>query len=743
MHMFRKGRTVRLAGLGWFTAGIVCFAGLGMASPLLAQDEVPDRPTMKAFKIAATPTLDGDVSGDAAWADMEPATGFVQTAPDNAQPASEKTEVFVGYDAETLYIGVVCHDQDPSGIVISDSRRDASLAETDSFQLVLDTYSDLQSGFLFGTNPAGIEYDGQVTRDGEVVFGSTGGFNLNWDGAWKVAARVGEEGWSAEFAIPFQTLRFPKGSPQTWGINFQRNIRDRKEFSFWAPMSRQFDLDRVSLAGRLEGVEVPRQQFLQAAPYLRAERVEGRSGSSDSEDDFDGGVDVKFGITPNMTLDLTVNTDFAEVEADVQQLNLDRFNLFFPEKRPFFLENAGTFRVGIPGQVELFFSRRIGLGPQGQEIPIRGGVRLTGKSGRTNVGLLYMLTDDTSISPENEFGVIRVSRDLGENSSIGLIATSREATGSLADDDDYGRTYGIDGRWAINPQTELNAFIAQTDTPNAVGDEHALHIGGRWNSEKHLIQGSYSEVGEGFSPEVGFLTRRNYRRPEVYFLSRLRPENRFGLQEIRPHVYYQGYWDFDGFKESSVFHAGVHWEWKNGNEFHSGFNIWDDGVKDPFEISSGVIIPAQKFSRTEVQLDAYTNLGKPVSYRLIVVAGEFFDGDRISLRPSFRFRKTEKFTGEIAWRHDNVNMPFGDFDADLGRLRLAYAFTPKLFVESLFQYNTSADQWSSNIRLGWRHTANTGLYVVYNDIEEIGRSAQENQRQLIVKYSRLIDIFSR
>ncbi len=725
-------------------AGLLCFMASSLGLPAHAQEETPKRPTMKAFKVAAPPTLDGDVLNDPAWSAAEPATGFVQTTPDDGQAASEKTEAFVMYDAETLYIGVVCYDREPEGIVISDSRRDASLMETDSLQLILDTYSDLQSAFLFGTNPAGIEYDGQVSRDGEVVFGATGGFNLNWDGVWKVVAKVNEQGWSAEFAIPFQTLRFPKGSPQTWGINFQRNIRDRKEQSFWAPVTRQFDLDRVSLAGRLEGVEVPRQQFLQAVPYARGESVKGRSGFSGTEEDFDGGVDVKFGITPNMTLDLTVNTDFAEVEADVQQLNLDRFNLFFPEKRPFFLENAGTFRVGLPGQVELFHSRRIGIGPQGEEIPIRGGVRLSGRNGRTNVGLLYMLTDDTGGSvPENEFAVIRVSQDIGEKSSIGFIATSREATGSLAGDDDYGRTYGIDGRWSIGPQSEINAFLAQTDTPNSVGDDHALSVAGRWNSEKHLIQASYSEVGEGFSPEVGFLTRRNYRRPEVYFLSRLRPKDRFGLQEIRPHVYYQGFWDFDGFKESSVFHAGVHWDWKNGNEFHSGFNIWDDGVKAPFEISSGVTIPVSKFSRTEIQLDAFTDLGKPVSYRLIVVAGEFFDGDRVSLRPSFRFRKTEKFTGEVAWRHDNVNLPFGDFDADLGRLRLAYAFTPKLFVESLFQYNTAADQWSSNVRFGRRHTANTGLFLVYNDIEEIGRSVQENQQQLIVKYSRLIDIFSR
>ncbi|MEM7586447.1 MAG: DUF5916 domain-containing protein [Acidobacteriota bacterium] len=726
----------------WAVLALITLA-VSLAPWTMAED-TPERPRMKAFRIDAPPTLDGDVLNDAAWAKVEPASGFVQTAPDDGEPASEKTEAFIAYDATTLYVGVVCYDDDPESIVVSDARRDASLANTDSLQVVFDTYNDLQSGFLFGTNPAGIEYDGQVTRDGEVQFGTTGGFNLNWDGAWEVATKIHDQGWSAEFAIPFQTLRFPKGSPQDWGINFQRNIRDRKEFSFWAPMPRQFDLDRVSRAGRLEGVEVPTQQFLQAVPYARGDSVRGADGFSGSEEDFDGGVDVKFGVTPNMTVDLTINTDFAEVEADVQQLNLDRFNLFFPERRPFFLENAGTFRVGLPGQVELFQSRRIGIGANGEEIPIRGGVRLSGKTGRTNVGAVYMLTDDTSSGvPENEFAVLRLSRDIGENSSIGIIATSRDASGSLASEDDYGRTYGIDGRWSINPQAELNAFVARTDTPGAVGDEHAFSVGGRWNSEKLLVQGSYAEVGEGFSPEVGFLTRRNYRRPEIYVLTRHRSKDWKKFQEYRPHIFYQGYWDFDGFKEQTVFHAGVHWEWKNGYEIHTGFNVWHDGVKDPFEISRGVIIPAQEFSRTELQIDAFTDLGRPVSFRLFLVAGEFFDGDRVSIRPTFRFRKTEKFTGEIAWRHDNINLPFGDFDADLGRLRLAYAFTPKLFVESLFQYNTAADQWSSNVRFGWRHTANTGLFLVYNDIEEIGRSNFENQRQLIIKYSRLVEIFSR
>ena len=223
-------------------------------------------PTMTAVRAQVAPTVDGDVLGDDAWSAAQPATGFVQKVPDEGEPASEKTEVFVMFDDENFYVGVICHDRNPEGIIVSDTRRDASLVETDSFQMILDTYDDDQSAFFFGTHPAGMQYDGQVTRDGEVDFDTSGGFNLAWDGAWEVKAKIFEGGWSAEFAIPFRTLRFPKGIPQTWGINFQRNIRRHNEKSFWSPLGRQFNLDRVSMAGRLEDVEVPIQQFLQVVP---------------------------------------------------------------------------------------------------------------------------------------------------------------------------------------------------------------------------------------------------------------------------------------------------------------------------------------------------------------------------------------------------------------------------------------------------------------------------------------------
>ena len=299
-------------------------------------------PLARASRVAQPPVVDGDVLGDPAYEDAVVAGEFRQTTPDEGQPSSERTEVRIVYTEDTLYFGVVCYTRDPRTIIVADSRRDSQMNDTDSFQIILDTFLDQQNGFVFGTNPAGVEYDGQVTNEGQgsgrmgggggggrQQRGSGGGFNLNWDGAWQVTARVTEIGWTAEFGIPFRTLRYPGGSTQTWGVNFQRNIRNRNERSFWAPLPRQFNLNRLSLAGVLQGLEVPGQGNLKLTPYVLGDAVRSATRSETvSTGDF--GVDLKYSVTPGMTLDLTANTDFAQVEVDEEQINLDRFNLFFP-----------------------------------------------------------------------------------------------------------------------------------------------------------------------------------------------------------------------------------------------------------------------------------------------------------------------------------------------------------------------------------------------------------------------------
>ena len=703
-----------------------------------------ERPAVQAWRIDEPPIIDGEVLSDPGWHQVKPASGFWQTTPNEGLPATERTEVYVAYTEETFYVGVVCYDEDPGGIIVSDSRRDASLNETDSFQVILDTFRDQQSGFVFGTNPAGIEYDGQVTKEGSGNFGSGGGgFNLNWDASWQVEAKISEIGWSAELAIPFRTLRYGRSEVQTWGVNFQRNIRRRNERSYWAALPRQFDLHRLSLAGSLEQVAVPQQRNLKVIPYALAQ---GRRGGAEDldESDEDFGLDVKYSITPSLTLDATYNTDFAQVEVDEQQINLDRFSLFFPEKRPFFLENAGQFAVGVPSEIELFFSRRIGIGPGGEEIPIDGGLRLSGKVGRYNVGLIRMRSEDVEgVAPENDFTVARLNRELPNRSSIGVIYVDRHGDGSLSGAAaDENQTYGVDGRWGIGKYGNLDAFYARTDTPGVDGDEYAFRVGGGHNSEDWSTSANYTEVGEGFNPEVGFLARSSYRKFDAFALRRIRPKNFWGLHEMRPHVSYRGFWGFDDFQETGFLHVDNHWEWPSGFEIHTGVNFTREGVRESFEIAEGVVVPEGTYDHEEAQLVLITNEGAPLSFRLRATIGGFFGGDRVALTPTLNYRIGERFTSQLIWSHNDISLPNGDFKTNLARLRLSYSFTPKIFVQALVQYNDRSDAVSTNLRFGWQQQANAGLFVVYNEIEGFGRNDfGEPERALILKYSRIIDVF--
>ncbi len=695
------------------------------------------RPVARAIRVASPPALDGVVLGDLAWDAAIPVSGFRQTTPDEGQPASQRTEVRIVHTDDAVYFGIVCYDDDPSKIIIADSRRDSSLTETDSFQIVIDTHLDRQNGFVFGTNPAGIEYDGQVTREGDDE-----GFNLNWDGSWRVRAAVSEIGWSAEFEIPFRTLRYPRADDPIWGLNFQRNIRRRNEQSFWSPLPRQFGLMRLSLAGTLTGLRLPAHRNLKFVPYGLGEAS--RAGELGSETHLTGeaGFDLKYGITPSLTLDVTYNTDFAQVEVDEQQINLNRFNLFFPEKRPFFLENAGLFSVGVPGQIEIFFSRRIGLGGGGEVVPIEGGARVSGKIGRTGFGFLTMQTDETpGVADANNYSVARFRRELPRRSSVGVIATNRQAAGDPVPGDEYNRALAIDGRAGIGRYGEIAAFVARTFSPGIDDDQLAFRIGTDYDSEAWFLSLDYTEVRENFDPQVGFLHRTAYRKGSATIFHRYRPAHFLGLQELRPHAYYEGYWDFEGFQETGFLHLDNHWEWKNGHEIHTGINFTREGVKTPFAIVPGVTVPPGTYDHDEIQFIAFTNEGAPVSVRLDATFGGFFGGDRVELAPSLRVRAGETFNAEIAWIRNDIDLPGGSFLTNLGRARITYSFTPKVFLQTLFQYNDRDDLWSANLRFGWLQTANIGLFVVYNEIQGIGAGGPARpDRSLVVKLSRQFEL---
>jgi hypothetical protein len=757
--------------------GIIGFAALAasalLAAPVVAQQSPSELPverelTAQGFPLArvsrveGAPDIDGEVLGEAIWQDALPATGFIQNSPDEGQSASERTEVRIIYNQDTLYFGIVCYVLDTSTIIVSDSRRDSLLDETDSFQIILDTYLDGQTGFVFGTNPAGLEYDGQVTNEGQgsgrgggglvqrsgsqQQRGSGGGLNLNWDGVWAVSARVSEIGWTAEIAIPFRTLRYPLGEVQTWGLNFQRNIRHRNERSYWAPLPRQFSLNRLSLAGELQGLEAPAQRNLKLTPYVLGQALR-RNVSTKTTTIGDIGADLKYSITPSMTLDLTYNTDFAQVEVDDQQVNLDRFNLFFPEKRPFFLENAGLFSVGQPGQIELFFSRRIGIGRSGAQIPILGGGRLSGKVGsNTNIGFLNMQTESMvpGGTPSNNFTVARVRQDFKSRSNVGAMFVNRSATDSLAGSRDFNRSYAVDGRLGVGQLGTISGFAADTETPDAKRDTHAYNMAASFDSERFQFGGGFTEVGPDFNPEVGFYARRGYRRVDGAFRTAFRPENSWGVHEWSPHASFYTILNFEtGQKESEWVHLDNTMEWLNGFWLSTALNLTTEGVLEPFEIFPGVIVPVDTYDHAEAQLRINTNRGAPFSFGFFSVFGGFFGGQRVQVSPQVNLRVSEAFNLQASWDRNNLDLPVGRFVTNLGRLRVNYSFTTRMFVQALVQYNDRAHIWSSNVRFAILSDANTGFFVVYNDTQWLGSARPTGTgRTLTVKYSQLFDLLN-
>ncbi len=721
---------------------------LAWATGMMAQDgnSLAPRPEGRAVRVTEAPVIDGEVRHDPVWQAIPPLGPLTQSQPYAGQPATEPTEVRIAYDDENLYVGVVCYDSEPDKLVVSDARRDASLDNADAVLFLLDTYHDGQNGFIFGTNVLGTEYDAQVDNEGLGNFsnnrqqgGRIGGFNLNWDATWLVRTQRGDYGWSAEFAIPLRTLRYRSGDDLTWGFNFRRNIRKNNEVDYWAPMPIQFDLKRVSLAGTLTGLSLRSPGNLKLIPYVLAQASRDYTTSPvETELRPEVGGDLKYSITPSLTLDLTWNTDFAQVEVDEQQINLDRFNLFFPEKRPFFLENAGFFAVGSPGEVDLFFSRRIGIGPSGEVVPIIGGARLSGKVNRTNVGLLSMFTDalpEAGIERQN-YTVARASYEFAPRSAVGGALINRQGLGESPDD--WNRTYALDGKWGIGQKGLISGFWAGTRTPGIDEHDHAFRLQTRYEWNGLILNAAYTQVGEGFNPEVGFLQRTAFRKPEFLIFKRIRPgDNRFGFLELRPHASYRSYWGFDGFLVTSFLHVDNHWEFRSGTEVHTGINFTVEGVRDTFLLAGQVAVPAGTYRHREAQLVFFTNRSKPVWVRTRHILGGFFGGKRYNNSITLGLRLGDRFTSEFTLNRNDIFLPLGDVTTNIFRSRISYSFTPRMYLQALIQYNSVIDSWSANVRFGWLQDANTGLFVVLNE----GRTMLEPQlRSITVKYTRVFDL---
>ncbi len=716
------------------------------------------RPTGRTGHVDTPPVIDGRLD-DAVWAGAPVLGDFIQREPRDGAPATEPTEVRIVQDAHALYVGVWLFDASPAGIVRGEGIRDYNLDESDAVLLILDTFQDGQNAFVFGTNPAGIQYDGQVSNAGQgggrffsggaggggaggsqrQQSGSGGGFNLNWDASWTVATSRDERGWYAEFRIPFSTLRYAAGERQTWGLNIARRIRRRNEQSFWAPVPREFDQYRLNYAGSLEDLRPPTQRLVTVTPYVLQRAVRNYQDPIETSFDYprDVGGDAKIQLTQGLTLDLTANTDFAQVEVDDVQTNLTRFSISFPEKRPFFLENAGFFQVGAGGS-ELFYSRRIGISRAGP-MPIQGGGRLSGRAAGLNLGLLHIRTDSLGALPGDAYSAVRVARELPNRSRIAGTFLRRASDV----DDDWNNTLAIDGQVGIGEAVTLSSFFARTETPDLTGRDHAFSIQGGYTTRDWNWSLSLREIGEDFNPELGFVPRTGHRNARGFGMYHIRPHDLLGLREIRPHFSYDVYRDIDGgFTQSSRLHLDTHFEFEDGMEFHPGFNRVHEGLTRPFEVSPGVIVPAGSYAGWVTNWVFYTNASAPLSFNGGLNWGNFLSGTQVSPFGTFTARYGSSLSASLRLDYNNVDLPQGNFEATLLGLRLAWFITPSIYVQSLTQWSNREDTWSTNVRFGWLDDAGSGLFIVFNQASGFDSLASDTplNRAFLIKYSKLLDV---
>ncbi|OLE34785.1 MAG: hypothetical protein AUG47_00295 [Alphaproteobacteria bacterium 13_1_20CM_3_64_12] len=664
--------------------------------------------------------MDGRLK-DPAWHEAALVTGFVQRELHEGAPVTERTEVRIITDGQALYVGAWLYDSDAGGIVAGERVRDGDISKSDYFGIVLDTYHDRQNGFVFTTTPAGIEYDAQVVNEGEgggiqlpgqtrVMAGSLGGFNLNWDGTWTVATSRDSAGWYAEFRIPFTTLRYGAGEQQTWGLNLVRSIRRKNEEAFWSFIPRQFSLMKISHAGTLAGIHVPSRRVWTVTPYVLTGVERNYAVEPEARGRSDVGGEMKYGVTPSLTLDLTYNTDFAQVEVDEQRTNLTRFPLFFPEKRPFFLENAGIFSAGTPQGVDLFFTRRIGIDTLGQPVSILGGGRLTGRVGDFTVGALQIFTARATTQPAMAYSVVR------------LVA-------------------GVDGRIGVRDAWTIDWWGAASATPGPDRDAaaYSARLGyetGSWSNLARIIR-----VGSDFDPEVGFLNRRGgYQFYEATVMWKKRYPGVTWLKDWHPHVGYRGYYGLDGYRQEDRIHLDItEWSLASGAMVGPEVNIEHQGLQQPFAIASNVTLPVGSYDYTSMGFDFGTNPSAPLSLLLRADVGGFYNGTRRGGSVTLTARHASSLTSSLLLEHNDVRLDQGNFTRTLTAGRIAYFFTSRVSLQTLVQYSNQARAWTANARFGWLGTAGTGLFVVFNEGQEADGFFQWNRpqaRSLIVKYTR-------
>jgi Domain of unknown function (DUF5916)/Carbohydrate family 9 binding domain-like len=714
-------------------------------SEVVARDAA-GRVTIRAIRLTEPLVIDGLLK-DPIYSQVPAIGDFVQQEPHEGEPATERTELWIFFDATNIYFAVRCLDSQPDRIIANEMRRDSNnVFQNDNVQLVIDTFYDRRSGVLFQTNALGVISDQEVSDERN--------FNRDWNAVWDVKAARTEDGWSAEFVIPFKSLRYRAAGPQTWGFNIQRRIPWKNERSYLSGVPASYGgrgIYKLSSAATLVGLEVPPQgRNLELKPYGISAVTTNHQASPAVSNDLtgDAGFDVKYGLTKGLTADVTYNTDFAQVEEDEQQVNLTRFSLFFPEKREFFLEGQGIFGFGPPIRENqsfggasslmpiMFFSRQIGLSAS-QEVPILAGGRVTGRAGRNTVGLLNIETkaSEQAGAAATNFSVVRVRRDILRRSAIGLIGTHRtpRLTGN-----DSNQVVGVDAALAFYQNVTFNSYYARSRTPGRHGDESSYMAQFAYAADRYGMNVEHLTVGDAFNPEIGFLRRESFRRNYAQGRFSPRPRSSRRVRKVSVESSLDYITDLDGRLESRAAQASTRVEFSGGGFWSNDYTRNYELLKAPFEIAKGIVILPGGYSFQDLRSEYYLGPER-VSGRVSGSRGSFYGGTRSEIEFNGRVDMTSQFSLEPRVTLDWIGLPVGRFTTRLVGSRVNFTMSTRMAFSALVQYNSSNAALSSNLRFRWEYQPGSDLFVVYSDGRDtVGTGFPKLQnRSFVVKATRL------
>ena len=709
--------------------------------PAVVTRSAEGRTTVRASRIPEPLTLDGELN-ESWYQTVLAIDGFVQQEPVENAPASEKTEAWIFFDEANLYVAARNWDSQPGRMVVNELRHDSSnLIQNENFGVVLDTFHDRRNGFWFLVNAAG----GML----EEVFFDERNPSRDWNTVWDARTSRFDRGWTIEIRIPFKSLRYRPGAGQAWGIQLRRIIRWKNERTWLAPVPQSFGITpfRVSAAATLVGLETPPlAKNLEIKPYAIGRVITDRTARPapiTNDRSGDVGVDLKYGVTRSLTADFTVNTDFAQVEEDEQQVNLTRFNLFFPEKREFFLEGEGIFSFGgrssqgAGDQPILFFSRQIGIS-QGRPVPILGGGRLTGRAGAFNVGVVNIQTDDYAPAGarDTNFTAVRVRRDVLRRSTVGALVTNRSVSmrGPGAN-----QTFGVDGIFGFYQNVRVDTYFARTQTPALDGDDLSYRGAFDYNGDRYGFNAESLAVGGNFNPEVGFLRRRDFRKHGIDLRFSPRPRS---ARVVRKY-YYQGGIDYfttgSGRLETRLAGAAFRAEFQNGDNFIVDHGRSYELLAAPFRIAPGVTIPVGGYGFAGSGVSYQLGQQRPLSGTVSVSRGTFYTGHQTSASYRGRIPLHPQLALEPVISFNWIDLPQGEFTTTLLSTRATAPLTPRMYVSALLQYNSSANAFSTNARLRWEYQPGSELFVVLTEGRNtIGAGSPVlESRGFVVKINRL------